>query len=138
MREVRSAVTNGYNWDKDRVKLMQTLLDQDNFVAPDIQQVCLIHLEPFSREYSFTKMDKPGKRRFLSSIIAKVIHECLFSNPSRLGMDCTTQHMFNPLRGETVVWFCDLIRHAIEEKGNRQVNKLDAKLERSKYSAFYI
>jgi hypothetical protein len=47
MKEVRSAVTNGYNWDKDRVKLMQTLLDQDNFVAPDIEQVCLMYMNPF-------------------------------------------------------------------------------------------
>jgi hypothetical protein len=42
MREVRLAVNASYNWDQDRVDLVQKLLYQDNFIAPDLEDVRII------------------------------------------------------------------------------------------------
>jgi hypothetical protein len=39
MEEVRATVNSAYKWGRNRIELMDQLLDKDNFVAPDLNDV---------------------------------------------------------------------------------------------------
>jgi len=64
----------------------------------------------------------------MAKIIIIAIAQCFYHLQTGLGTDKLTEHMFRPLRAETVILICYLIWHGISEykvDGKKQTIKID-------------
>ena len=79
----------------------------------------------------------PKPKRFLAEIIVNVIALLFFQNKNGLARSSGAQHMFSPIRGETVVLTATLVHYCLKEyvaSGTRITNKIQPCSTRGMYN----
>jgi hypothetical protein len=114
--KVRDLIPSYYKFSNhnDVRPLVIQLLHEDNFACPEVEMADIRQKEP-----------KP--KRFLADIIVNVIALLFFQNKNGLARFSAAEHMFSPIRRETVVLAATLIYHCLEEyvaSGTRITNKI--------------
>ena len=124
--KVRDIIPSHYKFSNynDVRPLVIQLLHEDDFACPEA-------------EVADMRRKGPKPKRFLADIIVNVIALLFFQNKNGLGRLSAAQHMFSPIRGETVVLAATLIHHCLEEyaaSGTRITNKIQPYSTRGMYN----
>lgn len=124
--KVRDLIPSHYQFSnyKDVRPLVNELLHNDDFACPEV-------------EGASSGQEGPRPKRFLADIIVNVIAIIFFQNKNGLGRSAGVDHMFSPIRGETVVMAATLIHHCLEEyvaSGTKIINKIQPTFTRGMYN----
>jgi hypothetical protein len=141
MERVRLTVASHYPFSLTNSREMaEGLLLDDSFACEDFQKVRFICQSRMPICYKPTYIMQPSERRFMAQIIVLAISQSFYGAEAGLAVDSATRHMFSPLRAETVVFVCCLIRHAIgeyEADGRKRTAKLEGRTVFSTYNQLY-
>jgi hypothetical protein len=121
--KVRDLIPSHYkfsNYNNVRPLVIQ-LLHEDNFACPEVEMADI-------------RRKGPKSKRFLVDIIVNVI---AFQNKNGLARSSAAEHIFSPIRRETVVLAATLIHHYLKEyvaSGTRITNKIQPSYTRNMYN----
>jgi hypothetical protein len=124
--KVRDLIPSHYKFSNhnDVRPLVIQLLYEDDFACPEVEMPDI-------------RRKGPKPKRFLADIIVNVIALLFFQNKNGLARSSAAEHMFSPIRGETVVLAATLIHHCLEEyvaSGTRITNKIQPSCTRGMYN----